>query len=394
MPAGAVAVRERTAPQTYMQGVAVPAESVQPELFMDLTRGKTQLEQVIPYAGQPQITVSLRKSDILASIQVIFSGQITIAGVGAGTARTTARWPYDLIKACRFSANGVSNIINASGLKMKIREVMRKGDQTDRGVAQTFGGTVRTQGTLAKASESWGVGSNTTGLANGTYDVDLEWTVPIAEDEFDLSGAIFLATTTADLTLELSLAPIADLFVLAGGATAVWSASSQFQIIPTRYSIPTVDGQIIVPNLAFFHSFIESGYTALQNGENQVPVIGQGAGKMLLRVFGQVWNGSPSAPLSQTRANFGKQMWRFGTNETPDEYFDGHHMRVNQERRYNSDVGALWGVFCHDYVHENARRDSVDMGTTSEYRLVTTLQSGITLASPKMEYVTESLFTA
>jgi hypothetical protein len=393
MPAGAVAVRARTAPQTYMQGVAVPAESVQPELFMDLTRGKTQLEQVIPFTGQSQVTVSLRKSDILSAIQIIFSGQVTIAN-GAGTTRTTARWPYDLIKACRFSANGVSNIINASGLKLKIREVMRKGDQNDRGVVQTFGGVSRSHGTLAKASESWGVGSNTTGLANGTYDVELEWTVPIAEDEHDLAGSIFLATTTADLTLELSLSPISDLFVTAGGATVTWGAQSQFQIIPTRYSIPVVDGQIIVPNLQFFHSLIESGYTALQLGENQVPVIGQGAGKMLLRVFGQVWNGSPSAPLAQTRANFGKQMWRFGTNETPDEYFDGHHMRVTQERRYNSDVGALWGVFCHDYVHENARRDTLDLGTTSEYRLVTTLQSGVALAAPKMEYVTETLFTA
>jgi hypothetical protein len=393
MPAGAVAVRERTAPQTYMQGVAVPSESVQPELFMDLTRGKTQLEQIIPFSGQSQVTVSLRKSDILSAIQIIFSGTVTIAN-GAGSTRTTARWPYDLIKACRFSANGVSNIINASGLKLKIREVMRKGDQTDRGVTQTFGGVAASQGTLAKASESWGVGSNTTGLANGTYNVELEWTVPIAEDEFDLSGAIFLATTTADLTLELSLAPISDLFVTAGGATVTWGANSQFQIIPTRYSIPVVDGQIVVPNLSFFHSLIESGYTALQLGENQVPVIGQGAGKMLLRVFGQVWNGTPSAPLAQNRTNFGKQMWRFGTNETPDEYFDGQHMRVTQERRYNSDVGALWGVFCHDYVHENARRDTLDLGTTSEYRLVTTLQSGLVLTAPKMEYVTETLFTA
>lgn len=389
--------QERTAPQKFMQGVAVPAESVNGELFMDLTRRKIQLEQSIAYssaAAPSQLTIPLRKSDILSTILVRFSGTVVITN-GAGSTNTTGRWPYDFIKAARLSANGVSNIINASGLKLKIRDAMRNSDLTDRGVQQTFAGTARTQGTLARAAESWGVGSATTGIANGTYNVELEWTVPVAEDEHDLAGSLFLATTTADLTLELSLAPIADLFVTTGGATAV--LAGDVQVIPTRYSIPIgPDGQIVVPDLSFFHSLIENGYTALQVGEQQVPVVGQGAGKLLLRVFGQVWNGAGTAalPLAQNKTNFGKQMWRFGTNETPDEFFDGGHMRVDQERRYNCDVGGLWGVFCHEFAGENARRDVVDLSTTSELRLVTTLQSGLTLASAKMEYVTETLFTA
>lgn len=391
----AVATRERTAPQRYMQGVTVPAEAVNPGLFMDLTRSKTQLESSIPYTGQTQITVGLRKSDIVSSIAVYFRGQVTIAN-GAGSTRTTGRWPYDFIKAARLSANGVSNIINASGWKLKIREVMRKGDISDRGVTQTIGGVARNQGTLSKSSESWGVGQNTTGLANGTYDIELEWIVPVAEDEHDLAGSLFLATTTADVTLELSLAPVTDLFVTAGGATVTFVPGCEFQIVPTRFSVPVVDGQIVVPDLSFFHSLIENSWTSLLIGEQQIPVVGQGAGKMLLRCFGQIWNGSPAAPLAMIRQNYGKQMWRFGTNETPDEWVDGQHFRAAQERRYNSDVGGLQGVFSHDFVHENARRDAVDLGTTSELRLVTTLKDTIAggLVNARMEYVTETLFTA
>jgi hypothetical protein len=388
----AATTRERTAPQRFLQGIAVPAEAVQPELFFDLTRRHIGMERQVPYVGQPQETFPLRKSDILSSLLVRFSGRVVIAN-GTGTTRTTARWPYDLIKAARFSANGVSNIINASGLKLKIRDVMKRSDQSDRGVVQTVGGVSRSQGTLARASESWGVGSNTPGIANGTYDIELEWHIPVCEDEHDLAGAIFLQSTSADLTLELSFEPLAGLFVTTGDATAP-DLTGDIQVISTKFSIPVANGQMVVPDLSFFHSLIQNRYTALQNGEQEIPVIGQGAGKTLLRTYYQVWNGSPSAPLPMTKTNFGKQMWRFGTSETPDEFIDGTHLRIDQERRYNSDVGGLWGVGCHDFVHENARRDSVDLGTTSELRLVTTLQSGVVLQNAGFEYVTETLFAA
>lgn len=383
----AVAVTERTAPSRYMQGIAVPAEAVRPQEFFARTRRHIGLEKTVPYTGQPQETFELRKSDILSSILVRFSGQVTITGV----VNSTARWPYDLITA-RFTANGASNIINCSGLKLKIRDVMKRSDLTDRGVQQTFGGVARTQGTLARASESWGVGSATSALPAGTYDVELEWHVPVAEDEVDLAGAIFLQTSTSDLTLTLDLLPISQLFTGAGTANLTGS----IQVISTKFSIPIGgDGQIVVPDLSVFHSLIQSRVAnGIQTGENELRLIGQGAGKSLLRAFYQVYNGNPAAPLAMNKTNYGKQMWRYANNETPDEFIDGGHMRTDQERRYNADLGALWGVGCHDFAHENAFRDVVDMGTTAELRLVTNINSAVTLASPALEYVTETVFLA
>jgi hypothetical protein len=388
MPA---AVQERTAPQTYMQGIAVPAEAVQPDLFFKLTRRHTMLEKSVPFTGQSQETFELRKSDVLSSILVRFSGQLVVA---AGTTVTSsARWPYDFITT-RFTANGASNIINCGGLKLKIRDVMKNADLTDRGITQTYGGVARNQGTLARASESWGVGSATSAIAPGTYDVELEWHVPVAEDERDLSGAIFLATSSSDLTLTVDLRPISELFTSTGAAPTL---TGSIQAITTKFSIPVYNGSIVVPDLSLFHSLIQSRVTnTIQNGETEHRLIGQGAGKSLLRVFGQVYNGAgfASTPLSMTRQNFGRQMWRYGNNETPEEYIDGHHMRIDQERRYNSDVGALWGVFCHDFAHENVFRDVVDLGTTSELRLVTTVQNSVALNAPALEYCTETLFFA
>ena len=382
-----------SAPARYMQGIAVPAESVRPAEFFARTRRHIGLEKIFNYLGQAQETVELRKADILAGITIRFSGQVVVA-LPTGTCATTARWPYDFLKAVKLSANGASNIINVSGLKLKARDVMKRSDITDRGVAQTIGGVSRTQGTLARASESWGVGSATSAIAAGTYPIELEWHVPVAEDEVDLAGAIFLATSSSDLTLQLDLATIADLFTLTGTATAALTGS--FQVHTTKYSIPIgTDGQIVIPDLSMFHSLIQSRVAgAIQNGENELRIVGQGAGKSLLRVFYQLWNGNPSAPVAMTTANFGKQSWRYGNNETPDEFVDGNFLRIDQERRYNADLGGLWGFGCHDFAHENAFRDVVDMGTTAELRLVTNIQAALALTAPAVEYVTETVFLA
>jgi len=383
-----------TSPVHYMQGVAVQASSVRPEEFFAKTRRHILQEKAIVFAGQSQDVIELRKSDILSGIVIRFVGQVVITP-GTGSVASTARWPYDFIKQCRFTANGASNIINVSGAKLKARDLMKKGDLNDRGVPQTFGGVAVTQGSLALAGESWGVGAATSAIAGGTYPIDLEWFVPVAEDENDLAGAVFLATSTADLTLTLDYETQANLFTIVGNATAVMTGTTM--VTSVKYSVPLgVDGQIVVPALNVFHSLVQSRYTSIQNGENEIRIVGQGAGKSLLRVYFQLWNGAApaNAPLKMNAANFGKQSWRYGNNETPDEFIDGQLLRYFNERAYCSDIGSLWGFGCHEFAAENAFRDVVDMGAAGELRIVSTVQSGVTLASQALEYVTETIFAA
>lgn len=390
----ATQTRPTEAPPRYMQGVAVPASSVRPQEFFGRTRRHIRSEKTFSYTGQAQEIVELRKADIVSEIAIRFTGKLTTTK-GTGTVATTRRWPYDILRAVKLTANGASNLINVSGLKLKARDIMKKSDLTDRGVSQKVGANTVTNGSLAQASESWGVGSGETALAAGSYDVELEWIVPVAEDQHDLQGAIFLATSSTGITLTLDLATAAELFVTTGDGTA--ALTGDFQVISTKYSIPIGgDGQIVVPDLSVFHSMIESRYTSLQTGENEIRLVGQGAGKALLRLYWQLWNGAAAAavPVVMNASNYGKQMWRYANNETPDEFVDGHHLRLDMERRYNSDLGAVWGFGSHDFAHENAFRDVVDMGTTSELRLVTNLQSGLSLTSAALEYVTETVFSA
>jgi hypothetical protein len=376
-----------------MQGIAVPGESVRPAEFFARTRRRTFNEGQQTWNGfGGQNTWELKKSDIIAVAIVRFTGTLTTLK-GTGAIGTTARWPYDMLKAVRFTANGASNVINASGLKLKLREFQKKGELTDKGVPQTVAGATVQNGTLSSASESWGVGSNTTNLADGSYPVDLYWVVPIAEDEIDLSGAIFAATSSTDLTIQVDMETAANLFTLTSNAAVTMTGNIQTTTV--KYSIPIgSDGQIVVPDLSLFHSYIQSRTTQLGTGGNEVRLIGQGAGKTLLRTSFQIWNGAVQAPLAMKDVNYGEIAWRYGSNETPDDYLTGSVLRQINERAYNTDVGGIWGFGCIDFANENAFRDAVDMGTTSDLRLLATIQNGVTLSGAGFEYCQETIFQA
>ena len=380
------------APVRYMQGIAVPAQSVNEAEFFARTRRHTTTERTAAYAGLGnQDVVTLRKADIVSGIWVKFSGTLTTAQ-GTGAVASTRRWPYDLLKQVRFTANGQSNIINCSGLKLKAREFMARDARTDRGVSQAVGASTLTQGTFADASESWGVGSGKAAIADAAYPVELRWFVPVAEDRVDLAGAIFAASSTTDLTLTLDWGSLAELFTLTGTATATLTGT--LSVISEKFSIPVgADGQIVVPDLSLFHSLIQARQSPLTQGDNEITLSGQGAGKTLLRTYYQVWQGAGAqTPLAMTAANFGRQGWRYAGNETPDEYVDGQLLRFINESTYNVDLGGVWGFGVHEFAAENAFRDSVDMGQTSELRLLISLINALT--TPSVEYVQETVFRA
>lgn len=372
------------------QGQTVPAESVNPAAFFQNTRRKRSREYGGVFAGLGQTdTAELKKSDILATIHVRFSGTLTVTH-NAGTVAATFRWPYDLIKAVRFTANGQSNLVNCSGLKLKAREMFANPEADDRGVAQSVSGATVTQGTLAQASESWGVGPGQAAIATGNYPVELYWKVPVAEDEKDLSGAVFLQTSAMDLNLFIDWNTAATLFTITGNDTVVLTGNV---IVETeKYSIPVSGGNFVVPDLSLYHSLVQSQTSSLAQGDNEARIIGQGVGKQMLRCFFQLWNGATSVPLAATAANFGPQGWRYGTNETPEVFPDGRSLRQWNESLYGSDVGAVWGFLAHEFEATWGFRDAVDMGQTSDLRLYLNIVAALT--NPVLEYVTETMFAA
>jgi hypothetical protein len=377
-----VAVARPQAAPTTMQGIAIPAAVVDRSAFFARTRRHTQQERKVSFTlgTSSQDVIPLRRSDILAEIVLHVTGTLVVTP-GTGSVASTAEWPYNLIKSVKLNANGASALISARGWTLKAREYAKDEGLSDRGVQQTIGGTVRNQGTLSQNCESWGVGSNTP----AGVPVDFFITIPVAEDLFDLSGALFLATTSAELSLEINWANFGDLFTLTGNGAASFSGS--VSVNTTKFDVPTENGAIIVPDLSMFHSFVETSTTAIAVGENEPVIVGQGAGKYVLRVLYQHY--SNGAPVPMTAANFGLQGWRYGTAETPDQWIDGSKLRLNMERQYNTDLGGLLGYGVHEFAKASFR-DLVDMGQTSDLRLVSNVLNAPT--NGRLWYAVESMY--
>ena len=386
------------APATQvMQGVVVPASSVNPGEFFKRTRRLIVPAKTFTYAGLGLTdNVPMLQVGILAGLSIKFSGTLTVT-LSAGTAASTARWPYDLFKAVRFSANGQSNLINCSGWDLKVRAMIARGDLNDRGVSRGIGGaspgTTTTQGTLSLNNENWGVGQNVTAIpgAPTNYPVELYLYVPLAFDQVNLTGAIFAQTSSTDLNLAIDWAPLTDLFVFTGAATATLTGTVVVE--PVMFSIPQgPDGNVVVPDLSVFHSIIKTRFPSPANGVNEIRLAGQGVGRQLMRIWFRTFNGATPAPLPVNPTNYAQVGWRFGSNDTPEVFTDGRHLAYWDEALFGSDFATSQGVGILDWASEYAFRDSIDEGAATELRLLLEIPTGVTLTSPFVEYVQETLF--
>lgn len=389
------APQKSLAPLT-LQGIQVPKAVTDPDAFMRATRRQVLQNMIFSYAGLGSTdTKQLLQVGIISGISLKLSGSVTVTP-GAGTVASTARWPYDLAKSVRLSANGQSNLINVGGWDLKVRDIMGLGDLTDRGVVRGIGGaspgTQVNQGTLSLANENWGVGQAVTAIPGGTYSIELHLFVPVAFDQKNLVGAIFAQTSSTELALNIDWASQSELFVTTGNATVSLALTVVVEVI--SYTIPQAQGGIIVPDLSVFHSLIKSRFPNPGNGTNEVKLAGQGVGRQLMRLYWRLFNGNgqASAPLPVNASNMGQVGLRFGGNDTPELLGDGLHLAELNERLFCADLGSKQGYAVLDFCSEFALRDTYDEGLASELRFLHEIPNAVALASPYFEYVQETLF--
>jgi hypothetical protein len=414
-------------PAQVMQGIAVPATSVNAPAFYAATR-----RQMVQFAsnrsfggfGSTDLVVALQ-TGIISGLSVRMWGTVTTSK-STGTVATTQSWPYGLLKAARFTANGQSNLINAGGIWLKAREAMRdalsdRGVRKQAGVAQPVANTPGNvgQGTLSMSNELWGttpggleLGSGVSGVADGTYAFDLYVYVPVCFDEVTLVGSIFAQTQATELALYLDWAMqsvgvpagVGELFALTGAAQLT-GFTCNYTVEGVVYDIPQVGGQIVVPDLSLFHQFVQTRNQGPAIGENEYMLPGQGVGKQLMRVGLRTMTGAPptavplsgppgALPYGPVAPNYGPVGWRYGGNITPEIFTDGRHLAQYNERMFGTDFSSLFGIGWLDFASQNALRDSVNEGTATQLRIFYNLGAGLTLSSPYTEVVQETLFGA
>jgi hypothetical protein len=385
-------------PSAPLQGVEAPNVDVMPEAFYAATRRLLfPMRAITPIAGLGSTdSTQLRQTGIVAGLFVRVTGTITFGGVIAGTTMSW-RWPLNLIRACRVSANGQSNLVNCNGAQLKFLEFAANTDLNDRGITRNMAAVVGvTQGTLSLACEDWGTsGANLMGPgaavpAIGAYTVELNYFVPVAADQVSLIGAVYAQSSATNLTLDIDWETQANLVTLGGGAT--WADALTYQVQGLVYSIPQVGGRYVVPDLSQFHQVAAFRTANIAAGDNEALLPGTGVGRKLLRLAWQVTTGATPTPLAINAANYGPIGWRYGGNDTPEMVANGSQLRYINERQYSCDVGARWGFACWDFASQFALRDVVDEGATSDLRLAFNLVAAP--VAPFAEIVQETLFAA
>lgn len=381
-----------------MQGVDIPSTSVNPAAFYANTRRKRFNEKSIAtFAGlgaSDQFTI--KQSGIIAALDVHVTASVTVTP-STGSVATTSRWPYDLIKRIILTANGTTNLVSCSGAKLAAYRFIQNPNLNDRGVSRGIGGaspgTATLQGTMSLGSEDWGLGQNVTGIAAGTYDLEIYYRIPLAYDLVKLLGAVFGQTQATSLNVEIDWETEGNLFTVVAPATVVFNSCSVV-CEGIVFSIPYgPDGNIVVPNLQAFHKFIQYNDFAVGNGLYGSTLVGQGAGQLLQRVLFQLWNGATPAPLAITSANFGLVGWQYGGDQQPEAWGSngsstGHMLRFWEESLYSSDLGAA-GVGVLDFASHWLARDAIDEATATNLQLMVTPLA--TLSSPRLEVVQETI---
>lgn len=384
-----------------LQGVQVPAQSVDDALFFALTQRKQAKNKGGPLSLGQSEPVKIRQQGIIAGIEVHLFGTVVLNATPSVT--PTFRWPLDILKKLRLNVNGSANLINCSGAKLKVRAVAEP-DFDDRGVVKNLSNPsaagTNNQGTLMLNGEDQGTsGANKLipGQAQtvaGTYTVDLYYFVPVAADQITLKGSVFAQTAATEINMEMDVASQAELF---STVTSLGAITLSYDAQPVIYSIPVVNGMQIVPMLDEFHSLIESRSNVLAVGDNDIPLIGFGAGRKLLRSFWQVWNGAaPQVPLLANAVNFGPIAWLYGLNERPEVIPNGTHARYQIDRLWNCDIAAIWGFLAYDFANKFALRDLVDGNKVTDLRLNVNIASGVSpaLNNATAEFVQEALSVA
>ena len=387
-------------PQLTLQGIVVPKSAINPAAFQAATRRQNlKVKALSSIAGFGYTdNIPMLQTGIISAINVRVTGTITVT-LGGGTCATTYRWPYGLIKALRFSANGQSNLINCDGWFLRAWALANRSNRDDRGIPQGIGGaspgTATYQGTMSMASENWGLGQGVTAIVGAptVYTVDLDFFVPVAYDQTSLLGAVFAQTTSSALSVSIDWESSANLFVLTGAATAVPALSAYVEA--TVYTIPAVGGGIVVPNLNTFHSLVQNRISpTVSNGLNEVTWAGQGVGRQTMRSTFRITNNAGASgtfvPLAQNVTNFGEIYWRYGGNTTPEDFQDGKRLALWNEELYNTYLG-LQGFGYFDYSSLWAPRDSIDEGSVTALRTGFTIQNGVTLTNAYGEYCLEEL---
>lgn len=346
------------------------------------TAKKNVLQVNVPVNGG---RFQLPQTGIVGKLQIKFDGTLVVA-----TAATTVtdRYPYGLIDTFTLNVNNGLTTFGVIGEDLHVRQNaafpayidnidVYPGAQTE--VAPP--GPQFNDPFVPVAGQS---------IAVGTYDVNLQWEVPVATELVTLTGGLYAQTPSTAIVGIISQAGLSELF----GTPANCTLTGTWSCTETMF-VPAYDaqGRIVVPSgISSMH-----GMTSVDLGLTQTGIVPfelvRGAGQ-LQRLF-VAMRGSPTqrlsaAPNAAADVSLTSFALSYGGNQTPYLWSPAADLL----RQNNEDYGwALpYDYLCLDTIKQDPIRDAIIYAGLTELKALVGVSSSVVPSGGTAHLVQEDLW--
>lgn len=314
-------------------------------------------------------TAQLPPDGILSKVLITFVGTVTVA-----TAAATAgnRWPYGLLDSFQLSVNGQNDLWNCDGLDLHALRFARYPSYDE--AVDVYPGSVG--------------GGDSVGVA--THDVHLTWEVPIAMDDTSLIGSLYAQSAATSIQARIGTALNADLF---SANPANVTIDGTWYISTTWFDVPVgEDNRLILPDLSVLHGFNAVNYPVTATGEARVELV-RNAGQ-LSRLFiaaqSADTNRLSALPSAASTKKITDLRLEYGGNRRPYVFSPAATLLAINGQHYGAPLP--YDRLAVDFVKENPARDRVMLQGVTEFSVVPTIGSGVTVTDGKVRVVQETLY--
>jgi hypothetical protein len=318
-----------------------------------------------------KVSFPIDKTGVVSRLFVTYEGLMT--GDGAVAPTVEGAFPWNLAKRFQVTANGLSNLVYAQGIDMRILERIRRGFFFDR--ESIF--------TLPAAATA--------------TPIRLAWEIPLAFDE-SLVGAVYAQTEDTDMELEIQAPAASELFT---AHAPVMTGS--FKVGVEFFSLPLDDSKegrkVIIPDIRQLHGVIGKDDAITGTGEHTVNLMRTGG--ILVRAFQRFDNAYPDAGNLDPGTLINSHKFRYGSNVIPTDE-PGRAIRKENERLYgdkmlpaadvDASITAGVNVLVDDFVAANSVRDVVHLLGTTQPQLLNEIDgTALIIAGAKVHTVQEHM---
>jgi len=340
---------------------------IDPVLFNQLTSREffNPPSVAIPAFGS-YAKFSLPQTGIIGAINVHVVGTITTTG-GTVTVAPTSLYPWDLLGFV-LSGNGQNNFISCDGLDLRIRELVANRAFVD-GVS------------------TWPVAGASPFIAAAAVNFVLDYRIPIAMDDTTLVGALYAQSEATNLTIQLNVRAVSDLFNITAGSLAITgNIYFEEEIYDIPYN-PNKSSQLVIPDLSVLHGIIsnEIAVSSASVVDSPLPRIN---GDMQRLIWYTIDKTTATIALTTT-AKYNYSALLYGANKTPYMF----NPQAFLYRRNNRDARVILpdGQYVLDFTADNPARDRVILEGVTNLKLRTSY-STVPTGGSVVHFAEETLF--